>query len=394
MNTIIDYLKYPVLFVDDDESNRVIFQANFGDDFNIILAKDGHEALKLLYDISPAVLVTDQRMPGMTGVELAEIVRRDKPEVVRMIITAYADIQAAIDAINRGQVLRYISKPWNVPEVRAYLRNSIELYHLNNRVQELQAQVLRTERMVTLGLAATSIAHDMGSPVSCLLNDLDGVEQDLVQVKEEVLVQRLTPIAGRLDEILEVLKDCKGSVEEISRILIAVRGSIRSKPKWEMVPLSTVVSTALRLIQTEVVHKATLKVECDPHVVVEGDAAELTQVVINLLVNAANAITSGKQSENCVDLVVESKEQMAILHVRDSGCGIPPEIRDKIFEPLFTTRQREGGTGLGLSIIKRIVDNHRGSITVDSTVGKGTLFTILFPLFDQSQPEIHQPNSD
>jgi C4-dicarboxylate-specific signal transduction histidine kinase len=196
-----------------------------------------------------------------------------------------------------------------------------------------------------------------------LLNDLDGVEQDLVQVKEEVLVQRLTPIAGRLDEILEVLKDCKGSVEEISRILIAVRGSIRSKPKWEMVPLSTVVSTALRLIQTEVVHKATLKVECDPHVVVEGDAAELTQVVINLLVNAANAITSGKQSENCVDLVVESKEQMAILHVRDSGCGIPPEIRDKIFEPLFTTRQREGGTGLGLSIIKRIVDNHRGSIT-------------------------------
>jgi CheY-like chemotaxis protein len=103
MNTIIDYLKYPVLFVDDDESNRVIFQANFGDDFNIILAKDGHEALKLLYDISPAVLVTDQRMPGMTGVELAEIVRRDKPEVVRMIITAYADIQAAIDAINRAK---------------------------------------------------------------------------------------------------------------------------------------------------------------------------------------------------------------------------------------------------------------------------------------------------
>ena len=373
----IDYSQYPVLFVDDEEPNRIVFRASFGQDFQTLLASNAEEALAILRETPVAVMIADQRMPGMSGVELAEKVRVDYPDVIRIIITAYTDIQAAIDAINRGQVARYISKPWNSTEVRNYLRSAIDLYQLTRRVQELQGQVLRAERLATLGLAASSIAHDMGGPVACLLNDLDGMEQELESLLEEGGYE--AKVTDRLHELLDVAQCCKSSVEEISRILSAVRGSIRSRPRREPVPLITVVRTATKLTQTEVVHKAAFRVDCDPEVAVEGDGAELTQVMINLLMNAANAIPYGHQMENTIELWVGVEQDQAVIKVRDTGCGIPPEILNKIFEPLFTTRLEEGGTGLGLSISKRIVDSHNGTIAVDSTIGKGTVFTVKFP---------------
>src|SRR5438477_12867701 len=107
---------YPVLYVDDEPQNLATFRYVLEDRFTVLTAGDGREAVELLEREDVAVLVCDQRMPYMTGVEVCRRASEIKPDVVRIIMTAYADLQAAVDAINQGQVLRYLSKPWRNDE--------------------------------------------------------------------------------------------------------------------------------------------------------------------------------------------------------------------------------------------------------------------------------------
>ena len=101
-----------VLFVDDEEPNLVVFEAVCGDDFPVLTASSGAAGLELMREHEIGVVLTDQRMPGMTGIELLEKVETEYPETIRLLITAYSDLQAAEDAINRGHVRRYMRKPW------------------------------------------------------------------------------------------------------------------------------------------------------------------------------------------------------------------------------------------------------------------------------------------
>jgi signal transduction histidine kinase len=370
-----DYRAYPVLFVDDEEANRFVFQAVFGQEFDVVLAESGAEALRLVGERRPAVLIADQRMPDMTGVELIEAVRARSPEVVRVIVTAYADIRAAVDAINRGEVARYFSKPWNSVELRSYLRTTLEIFHLNRRTEELQLRLLRSERLATLGLAASSIAHDLRGPLTTLLGGLDALDlllQDLVDDPPPA-----AEMAERVRSPLQILHECRTPADEIVRVLKAVRRSIRSERRSEQVALKGVVEGAARLLRGEIAARATLHLECDARAVVCGDAAELTQLVINLLANATSALPVGRQHENRIEVRVESRPEGALLAVRDTGCGIGAAQAERIFEPLFTTRS--DGTGLGLAIVKRIVEDHRGAIDVASEPGRGATFTVRLP---------------
>ena len=110
-----------------------------------------------------------------------------------------------------------------------------------------------------------------------------------------------------------------------------------------------------------------------------GEGPALVQVVLNLVVNAANAITSGTAAENTILLKVSSKGDQAVLVVKDTGHGIPYEQQEKIFDPLFTTRAEEGGTGMGLSIVSRVVSRLGGDIDLESAPGQGACFTVHLP---------------
>jgi len=374
----LDYKQYPVLFVDDEEANRIVFRATFGREFTVHTADSADSALSILAESPVAILITDQRMPGTSGVELAEVVCREYPLVVRIIVTAYADIQTVVDAINRGKVSRFINKPWKSEEVRGYLRSDIEHFYLNQRVDELQSMVVQAERLATLGLAASSIAHDIGNPLTCLVNNLNDIDADLREVSDDL--DEADPMQGRLAEVIDRLGDCQVSVEEITLILKAVRGSIQDRPRREAVHLTAVVESAARLVQTEIQRRAMLRVNCANDVWVEGEAPALAQMILNLLVNAAHAVTSGRPADNTIALDVKAVDDQAVIIVRDTGCGFEQALQEKIFTPLFTTRASSGGTGLGLSIVRRAVDRHMGTIDVHSSPGQGTTFTVKLPL--------------
>ncbi len=137
----LDVKRYPILIVDDEQDNLDAFRFNFRKTFDILTATSGAEALAILAEKDVAVIVTDQRMPRMTGVELLREVRNKTPETVGIILTAFTDVDVLIEAINLGQVYRYITKPWDAKEVRGVLQYALERYHLQAENKRLAAQL-------------------------------------------------------------------------------------------------------------------------------------------------------------------------------------------------------------------------------------------------------------
>jgi Nif-specific regulatory protein len=136
-----DVKRYPILVVDDEQDNLDAFRFNFRKTFDIVTASGGAEALQVLQDREVAVVVTDQRMPRMTGVELLREVRVRQPDAVGIILTAFTDVDVLIEAINLGQVYRYITKPWDAKEVRGVLQYALERFHLQRENKRLTAQL-------------------------------------------------------------------------------------------------------------------------------------------------------------------------------------------------------------------------------------------------------------
>ena len=137
----LDLQKFPILIVDDEADNLDAFRFNFKKTFNILTASGGEEALGILKEQEVAVIVTDQRMPKMSGVEMLKAARPLRPDTVGIILTAYTDVEVLIESINLGQIYRYITKPWDAKEVRGMLQQAIERYHLVRENRRLEDQL-------------------------------------------------------------------------------------------------------------------------------------------------------------------------------------------------------------------------------------------------------------
>ena len=126
-----------ILYIDDETNNLVAFNANFRRDFKIFTTEFVNEALTLLRQNEIHIVITDQRMPGKTGVEFLQDVIKEFPEPMRILLTGYSDIEVVIDSINKGQVFRYITKPFNEMELKMTIENAMEVYNLRKENKEL-----------------------------------------------------------------------------------------------------------------------------------------------------------------------------------------------------------------------------------------------------------------
>jgi DNA-binding NtrC family response regulator len=126
-----------VLYVDDEINNLNSFKASFRRDFEIYTASSAKEGRKILDSQEIGVIITDQRMPGMTGIEFLESILPIYPDTIRILLTGFSDINAVMDAINRGQVYKYLVKPWQNDELKMYIENALEIYHLRKENKEL-----------------------------------------------------------------------------------------------------------------------------------------------------------------------------------------------------------------------------------------------------------------
>ncbi|HJZ88207.1 MAG TPA: ATP-binding protein [Polyangia bacterium] len=370
-----------VLFVDDDASNLTVFEAACVDEFPVLTAPGGEQALALLRTNEVGVLLADQRMPGMTGVELAEKVRAEFPDIIRMIVTAYADLGAAIDAINRGQVQRYLKKPWEVRELKAALHEALDLYGMTRRVRELERRLVETERVYALGIVAAGIGHELRNPISWIHSNLGVVRDGLHELALDVSGQKVDPkrLAGRIREMEEELVDAVEGANRILEIASGIELASRVQDEdQEPIDPAEVVSLTLRMMQGELRRRTQLRLDTRRVPLVRASRTKLGQVVLNLLVNAVQALPDRPRNDNLITLRLLPDRGKVRLEVEDNGTGIPADYMPRIFDPFFTTK-KHGGTGLGLAISRKIVEELGGQITVLSEAGQGARFVITLP---------------
>lgn len=374
-------MKCRVLYVDDDAPNLVVFEAACGSEFEVLTAESGTAALEIMRRQEVGILLTDQRMPGTSGVELAAKVRDEFPETIRLLITAYADLDSAIDAINWGQVHKYLRKPWDIRELKQTLHESCELHRMNREMADLRRRLLETERVYAIGVVSASISRELTRPIGHLTEALAAARQSVATAATSLAAKVPDPRQARA-RIDAADGDLANTQLFAGRVLELLRGIDlplrRPGDKSEKVALGEVIRLTLQVLRGEFRTRAQIKLDVKPVPFVEGSSASLGQVILNLLVNALQSFPPGSRPENLVTLRMFTRDGLVCVEVEDNGIAIPAESLARLFEPL-SNRDPSSGNRLGLAISMRIVEELGGRIEAEHPAEGGTRLRLLLP---------------
>lgn len=380
-----------VLYVDDERTNRIVFEQSFGARFRVRTVASAEEALEVFKSEPVAVLLTDQRMPGMTGHDLLVSVKQQYPETVRVVITAYSDIDPILAAVNEGLVARYIVKPWDRAELEQLLQWGIEAFALGRESSELQLRLLQTERLATLGSIAAAMLHDLHQPLNNMTVNANRLQQ-LAQAATLVGAwARGEPVSldeaqrAALVELASELPEIAGDLLASCRIMRDLSGDLRQflRPDRSDKPAATdplpVVRHALSVCQETAVRARGRLIYEGPTELpkIRIGSSELSQVLINLVANGAQALIARKERGGRVVVRVVVEPERLRFVISDDGPGMPPEILAKVGTPFFSTRAE--GTGLGVAQCLRLVGRAGGELGISSTPGSGTTVTFTVP---------------
>ncbi len=275
------------------------------------------------------------------------------------------------------------------------------------KLRQAQASLVHTEKMASIGQLAAGVAHEINNPLAFVISNLNVLREyarDLAQIvrfyRREVRSDGTHPstldpeflisdLESLISESLEGSNRVHGIVKNLKSFAHSGTGT------YEEVEVQSAVESTLNLLGGELKQRCVVYRDIQPVSSVRGDRGKLNQVFLNLIVNASEAIPTGREGRLWVRLFMESNE--VVFQVEDNGTGIPPAVRAKIFEPFFTTKPVGRGTGLGLAITDEIIRQHGGRITVDTEEGRGTTFTVRLPARDtRPMPsiELHAPPDD
>ncbi|MBZ4415556.1 hybrid sensor histidine kinase/response regulator [Myxococcus sp. RHSTA-1-4] len=236
------------------------------------------------------------------------------------------------------------------------------------------------QRARSLGIIAAGLAHEINNPLAYTTGNLEYLKQRLPCPQVP---------AGLEDECHQVLDEALEGAVRIRRIVADLGAfSLQDSEELEAVDLVAVINTTLRMAANQLRHRAQVVREQDGDVPkVRGTRTKLGQVLLNLVLNAAQAIPEGRYSENRITLRVRTSDEGVVLALSDTGRGIPPEVLPRIFDPFFTTRRGSGGTGMGLAICRDIITGLGGKIAVRSEPGQGTTVEVHLLRAEQAEPE-------
>jgi signal transduction histidine kinase len=380
----------PCLLVVDDEPDLVQSVKDLlRFDFRVLGATRASEGLKILERETVQVVMSDQRMPEMTGVEFLAALRDRQPDAVRLLFTAYSDLQAVTDAINQGNIYRYITKPFQADELKAVLKQAVDHYNLQAERDRLLKEVQEKNRLLEQanrelreanelkGAFIKVASHELRTPLTivCGLAELAAANPQTPPSRSwiEQAHHASQRLRQRVDQIVEFLQTetfgrtmAKRDVDFGDLVVGAgeeVRGFICQRKQ--------------RLILDVPPDLGTLNVDPD----------KIHDSIVQLLVNAVKFTPDG----GTIALSARRTSQTAEIVVSDSGTGIEPECLPHVFDPFFTrfdvSHHRSGtyefnrrGLGLGLPVAKAFVEMHGGKVNVESAIGQGTTVTISLPI--------------
>ncbi len=310
------------------------------------------------------------------ALRLSTLVRAGEPQ------TFEADFQRGDGAVLHAEVsTRLRSKDGSDSEVRVVLTDIGARRAAEEEARSLEGRLAISQRLATMGTLVAGVAHEINNP---LAGEMASQALAMHEMKEFAeLLRRPGPLdrealARRADEMVEILGNAQDGAASIAHIVKDLVSFGRPDAERMPVQLFAVVESSMRWLSVSVERAATVRVENSEVPSIMGSEGQLQQVVVNLVTNAALAIPAGRPGEITIR-IGPGNAGMVRLDVVDNGKGIPPETMKRIFEPYFTTRDAGKGTGLGLSICHAIVAAHRGTLTVESEVGKGSTFRVELP---------------
>jgi PAS domain S-box-containing protein len=354
-------------------------------------------------DIEERMTFVNRRFAEMLGYEPGDIVGMSVFAVMSAAATALmteavlrrrAGSQDALDTTLRHKDGREIS----VNIVASSMLNGEGQYVGNLGVvrdvterTKLQAQLMVSDRMASVGTLAAGVAHEINNPLAAVIANLDLVIEDMSRPPAERSLGMVPERAEAWlrEHIQEPLVDARDAAERVKLIVRDLKIFSRSPIEEPRGPVDVekVMESSLRMAWNEIRHRAQLVKVYGPVPDVAVNEARLGQVFLNLVVNAAQAIQEGQAEDNEIRVTTSVKGERVVIEVSDTGAGIPPEIIGRIFDAFFTTKAVGVGTGLGLAICHRIVTDMEGELTVESEVGKGTTFRVALPISRENRLE-------
>lgn len=406
-----------VLIVDDDPLNLDILTRLFQAHYDVLAAPSGERALEIVARVpKPDVILLDVVMPDMDG--YAVLARLRENPATRAIPVIFVTGQSSPGDEKRGLELGavdYIIKPCSPAIALARVRTHLELKRARDWLsdqnayleselarrrkeeEQVQIQLLQSEKLASIGQLAAGIAHEINNPVGFVSSNLASLEAyhraifevlDAYEALEAICpshealsnIQQLKQkkkIARIRADIGELLAESREGLVRVAKIVSDLKSFSRADSgAWQWVDLHSGIDSTLNIVWNEIKYHCTLNKDYGDIPKVYGMPSQLNQVFLNLLVNAAQAIP--KKGEITIRSGQVGNE--VFIAIADTGAGIPAENVPRLFEAFFTTKPVGKGTGLGLSIAYNIVQKHGGRIEVRSTVGEGTTFTVWLPV--------------
>lgn len=372
---------WKIIFIDDEEDIRQITKITLEDaGYDVVTARNGENGLRLCDEISPQIVITDIRMPGIDGLEVLEALKNRHPDIEVIVATAFGEMDLAIRALQLD-ASDFITKPINIETLHLALKRAKDRYTSRKQLADYtsllekenanQASILHQDKMMSLGRLAASVVHEINNPLSGILNYLRLMTRIL---KRGPLQENHRE---KFQEYLDLVeKETSRCSNIISNLLTFSR---KSEPSFDQVNIDELLARCLILSQHKLdMNNIDLVHSVNPGIPpVLGDFNQLQQCIINLIFNAIDAMTDG--GTLTLEGGYDAVDDRVTIIVKDSGTGISQENLSHIFEPFFTTKDEGYGVGLGLSTVFGIIERHNGTVSADSKPGKGAVFKIQLP---------------
>ena len=355
--------KINILYLDDEENNLNSFKASFRKDYNIFTTTSVIEAEHILRDKDIHIALADQRMPDMTGVEFFEKIRHEFPDPIRILITGYSDITNAIDAINRGEVFRFIDKPWDTTLVQNGIRAAYDIYKTKNdlRIRNLELQKANEE----LDKFIYSASHDLRAPLMSIqgIVNLALIKKDIPSQNEylSLIDQCVRKLDKFIINIIDYYKNSRGetTINDINfdEVINEIKDTICYLPGFEK------IKTSIDVKQQGPFNSDLVKI----------------RIILNNLISNAIKYQDENKNDQFIKVSVETSASECKISIEDNGIGIKQDDLENIFKMFHRGRVANSGSGIGLYIVYEAVNKLKGSINVNSKYGIGTTFVVTLP---------------
>lgn len=359
--------KSKILIIDDEEvvldSCTQILE---GGPYHAATAMDGTFGLELVREFHPDVVFVDLKMPGISGFEVLQKISEFDPTIVTVVITGYATVDSAVEAIKKG-AYDFLPKPFTPDEFRVITQRGLERRRL-----VLETTALRREREMLREHFAAIVSHELKAPLGAVQQNLFALEHELSDQLDESQAERLGRMKASIDNLLKLIHTWLRVISTNMQVL---------QENFQPTSITDVITKAVESVEPHATRKdikitTTFDKDID---LIHGDEVTLGEAIINIVSNAIKYSRMGSK----IRIKASVEENKVIIAVTDRGVGIAEEDLPFVFDDFYIAEsapEAERGSGLGLAITRRIIEAHSGSISVESALEKGSTFMIRLPV--------------